>query len=86
MADIAQSKFEEPAMRKDKIVDHPLTGGRLLAWSRGFCSCDRGVVMVEWVALSAAVVIGAVAIAYLIMGGLGAPALSIVNQLTPPAS
>ena len=43
---------------------------------------DEGGVTVEWVALAAAIVVGAVAIANLIFNGLGPPAKAIGTTLT----
>jgi hypothetical protein len=48
---------------------------------RGLLKRDGGVVTVEWVAIAAAVVVGGVAIAYIVLNGLGAPAQKIGSQL-----
>lgn len=61
-------------------------GHRLIGWLRTFKACERAAVTVEWVALAGGLVIGSIAITYLIMGSLGAPALTISKQLTPPSS
>ena len=50
-----------------------------------FGNSESGAVMVEWVALAAALVIGSVAIAYMVMSGLATPARNIATQLSPPA-
>ena len=44
---------------------------------------EEGVVTVEWVAVAAAVTLGAISIAYIIMNGLVAPSRSIASQLSP---
>jgi hypothetical protein len=46
-----------------------------------FLRSSSGVVTVEWVALAAGVAIGAIAISFLIMNGLTAPAGNICTQL-----
>jgi Flp pilus assembly pilin Flp len=50
---------------------------------RVFGRSESGAVMVEWVALAAALVIGSVAIAYMVMSGLATPARNIATQLSP---
>jgi len=42
---------------------------------------DDGVSTVEWVALAAAMVIGSVGVAYIVMTGLGEAANNVANQL-----
>ena len=44
---------------------------------------DAGVTTVEWVALAAAMVIGAVGVAYIIMDGLATASVNIANKLSP---
>jgi len=44
---------------------------------------EDGVVTVEWVAVAAAVTLGALSIAFIIMNGLVAPARNIASQLSP---
>lgn len=46
-----------------------------------FCSDESGVVTVEWVAIAAAVTIGAIAIAWTVLGSLQAPASAIGSTL-----
>jgi len=46
-----------------------------------FSNTESGVVTVEWVAVAAAVTIGAIGIAFIIMNGLVNPAQNVVNQL-----
>jgi len=58
-------------------------GRSWLASARRFAWCERAVVTVEWVAIAAGVTIGAIAITFIIMNGLKAPANHIVNQLSP---
>ena len=43
---------------------------------------DSGVATVEWVALAAGMVIGSVAVAYIIVDGLAITANKVSNQLT----
>jgi Flp pilus assembly pilin Flp len=42
---------------------------------------DDGSMTVEWIAIAAAVIIGAVAVTYTVLGGLKAPAAKIGTQL-----
>ncbi len=51
--------------------------------ARRFAFCEKAVVTVEWVALAAGLTVGAIAISYIVMNGLKAPANHIVNQLSP---
>jgi hypothetical protein len=44
---------------------------------------EEGVVTVEWVAVAAAVTLGAISIAFIIMNGLVNPARNIASQLSP---
>ena len=46
-----------------------------------FVRNQDGAVMVEWVALAASLVVSAIAISYVVMHGLSAPANNIGNQL-----
>ena len=57
--------------------------GRLLKRVAGD---ERGAITVEWVALAAAVVIGAITIGWLVLGGLKTPATNIGNQLSGVSS
>lgn len=50
-----------------------------------FSSSELGLVSLEWVALSAGVVVMAIIIGVTLMDGLEAPAASIGTQLTVPA-
>jgi hypothetical protein len=52
---------------------------RIRSFSRG----EGGVVTVEWVAVAAAVTLGAISIAFIIMNGLVTPSQNIANQLSP---
>ncbi len=70
-------------MRKQKAVVSSLAQYGLIGWLRRFVSCESAVVTVEWVALAAGLTIGAIAISYIVMNGLVAPAHSIANQLSP---
>ena len=47
-----------------------------------FSRSEDGAVMVEWVALASGLVVGAIAISFIIMQGLAAPAGNIASQLT----
>jgi hypothetical protein len=47
-------------------------------------STENGVMTVEWVALAACMVVGAVVISFMVMHGLSATAQSIGTQLTTP--
>ena len=49
----------------------------------GFVYSEDGVVTVEWVALAAGLTLGAIAISFIVMKGLVAPAHNIADQLTP---
>ena len=48
-----------------------------------FSSREGGVVTIEWVAVAAALTIGAISIAFIIMNGLVSPARNIASQLSP---
>ena len=50
---------------------------------RAFCAADDGVTTVEWVALAAAMVIGTIGVAWIVMQGLAGAASSIASQLSP---
>ena len=56
---------------------------RALLWIERFGRSEKGLVSVEWVALAACMVIGAVAISFMVMQSLVGVANSIGNQLTP---
>ena len=48
---------------------------------RRFGASNDGAITVEWVAIAAAVCVGAVAVAYIVLNGLGAPAQKIGSTL-----
>ena len=50
---------------------------------RSVFRADDGVATVEWVALAAAMVIGSIGVAYIIMAGLAGAASGIASQLSP---
>jgi hypothetical protein len=52
---------------------------------RSLFRSKSGVVTVEWVAIAAGVTIGAIAITFIVMHGLVAPAQHIASQLSPPS-
>ena len=64
------------AARFKCLMVRPLTK---FGWS------DRGLVSLEWVALSSGLVIMAIIIGVTLMAGLEAPAIAISAQLTIPA-
>lgn len=49
---------------------------------RSFSKDERGVVTVEWVALAGAVVIGAIAVGWIVMNNLQTPANNVGTQVT----
>jgi Flp pilus assembly pilin Flp len=51
-----------------------------------FLSNEDGLVTVEWVALASALVVGAIAIGWLVLGNMKAPANTIGNQINSTAS
>jgi hypothetical protein len=53
---------------------------------RNFAKADDGLVTVEWVALASALVVGAIAIGWLVLGNLKAPANTIGNQINSTAT
>ena len=55
-----------------------------LNWIRRFMRTENGVMTVEWVALAACMVVGAVVISFMVMHSLSATAQSIGAQLTTP--
>ena len=55
-----------------------------LRWMRRFVRSENGVLTVEWVALAACMVLGAVVLSFMVMHGLSATATSIGTQLTTP--
>ena len=62
--------------RLKRLIVRPLTR---------FGSSERGLVSLEWVALSAGVVVMAIIIGVTLMDGLEEPAAAIGDQLTVPA-
>jgi len=48
---------------------------------RGFMVSEEGLVTVEWVALAGAVIIGAIAVGWLVMRSLSGPANAIGSQI-----
>ena len=55
--------------------------GRIGRALRSFARRDQGSMTVEWIAIAAAVIIGAVAVTYTVLGGLKTPAQKISTQL-----
>jgi Flp pilus assembly pilin Flp len=53
---------------------------------KAFWNNEDGLVTVEWVALASAMVIGAIAIGWLVMGEMKAPANTIGNKITTSQS
>src|SRR5258708_2208356 len=51
--------------------------------ARQFVFSESAVVTVEWVALAAGLTVGAIAISFIVMNGLVAPAHNIASQLSP---
>jgi len=51
-----------------------------------FVKKEDGLVTVEWVALSAAVVVGGITLVWLVIGNLKTPANSIGNQIDSAAT
>ena len=51
--------------------------------AKRFMRSQDGVVTVEWVAIAAAVAVGAVAISFIVMRSLVSPANHIASQLSP---
>ena len=58
---------------------------RALLWIERFGRSEKGVITVEWVALAACMVVGAVAISFMVMNSLAATATCIGNQLSGTA-
>jgi hypothetical protein len=48
-----------------------------------FWQSDAGIATIEWVALAGGLVIGAIAVAYILMVALGETAIGIASQLSP---
>ena len=85
-------------VRKDKLRPRAFVGAGITALGafylcgppaaadviRRFVRAESGIVTVEWVALAACMVIGAVAISFMVMHSLAAAARSIGAQLTTP--
>ena len=55
----------------------------LFSFMRDFWQHEGGIVTVEWVALAAGLTVGAIAISFIVMKGLVAPANNIASQLSP---
>jgi Flp pilus assembly pilin Flp len=53
---------------------------------RGFVVSEDGLVTVEWVALAGAIVIGAIAVGYLVMTSLKSPANAIGSVISASTS
>jgi len=53
---------------------------------RGFWASEDGLVTVEWVALAGAIIIGAIAVGWLVMRSLSAPANAIGSQIQAKTS
>lgn len=53
---------------------------------RDFLTAEEGLVTVEWVALASALVIGAIAIGWLVMDNLKGPANQIGSNITSNAT
>jgi hypothetical protein len=68
-------------MSKGTEVKAPLRR-RVFGVLRNFSIEEHGVVTVEWVALAGAVVVGAIAIGWIVLNSLKAPASTITSGLT----
>ena len=66
------------------LADVRLRRDGALKGIRRFVGAEEGVMTVEWVALAACMVVGAVVISFYVMHGLSATAQSIGAQLTTP--
>ena len=55
---------------------------RVFGVLRSFSQDEHGVVTVEWVALAGAVVIGAIAVGWIVLNNLKAPASTIGSNIT----
>jgi hypothetical protein len=53
---------------------------------RDFFTAEDGLVTVEWVALASALVVGAIAVGWLVMNDLKVPAAKIASTITDTAS
>ncbi len=53
---------------------------------KAFLNNEDGLVTVEWVALASALVVGAIAIGWLVLGNMKAPANAIASQITDTAN
>ena len=53
---------------------------------QGFMVSEDGLVTVEWVALAGAIIIGAIAVGWLVMKSLSSPANAIGTQITSHTS
>jgi Flp pilus assembly pilin Flp len=56
--------------------------GSLFRVLRSFANDDQGVVTVEWVALAGAVVIGAIAVGWIVLNNLQTPANNVGTNIT----
>jgi Flp pilus assembly pilin Flp len=76
--------------RKDKLRPTAFVGAGITALGaaadliRRFVRTEEGVLTVEWVALAACMVVGAVVLSFMVMHSLSATAQSIGAQLTTP--
>jgi hypothetical protein len=74
---------------KPVIAENCVGIGRIVRLSacilryKNFVRSDSGVVTIEWVALAAGLVIGCIAVSYIIMSGLVGAASNIASQLSP---
>ena len=53
----------------------------IVKFAKRFAQDEAGLVTVEWVSIAAAVVVGGIAIAYLVLGGLNPVATQISSTL-----
>lgn len=60
-------------------------GETVIKTFRDFAISEDGLVTVEWVALASALVVGAIAIGWLVLGNLKAPANTIGTQINNTA-
>ena len=69
-------------MRKNLTDAIGLRCYRALLWIERFGRSEEGVITVEWVALAAAMVIGAVTISFFVMSSLAGTAKCVGNSLS----
>ena len=69
-------------MRKNLTDAMGLRCYRALLWIERFGRSEKGVITVEWVALAACMVVGAVAISFMVMHSLAATAKCVGNSLS----